>query len=386
VGESGGAGKSEATFVLSEGTGPWEFARPLPATRNTQLDGWRAFAVAGVMWHHWTPATWRGPWPFELGLFYFLTLTGFLITRILLRDRAEGESRGGPWRAKAYRCFQKRRLARILAPCYAAMLFALVMGAPDIRAHAPVYFAHLANFHMAWLPQWPSGTAHYWTLAIQMQFYFFWPLAVFFAPRRALVWVFAACVVLAPVARALLSRHFPAIYHTEAMGITALDYLGVGALLALALARGMKAGDLRLSRVAWLAWAGYLILYGSHQLGFPRGGFACLQQTLLALGFAGLISATLAGLHGLPGRVLNHPAVQHIGRLSYALYLFHATMPLLIGKVLPFLWAPVFDGPLLALRLAVFALASWGAAWLCWRWLEGPERVRFPRLAALIRD
>ena len=80
--------------------------------------------------------------------------------------------------------------------------------------------------------------------------------------------------------------------------------------------------------------------------------------------------------------MLDHPAVQHVGRLSYGLYLFHAPVPLFLGWVLPWLWHPVFDGPLLAVRLAVFALVSWGVAWLCWRWLEGPDRLRFPRLAA----
>lgn len=63
----------------------WDTSRNLNSGRNTQLDGWRAFAVLGVMWPHWAPPAWRGGIPFEIGLFYFLTLTGFLITRILLK-------------------------------------------------------------------------------------------------------------------------------------------------------------------------------------------------------------------------------------------------------------------------------------------------------------
>ncbi len=364
----------------------WEFSERLATTRNTQLDGWRAFAVVGVMWHHWAPAAWRGPFPFEIGLFFFLTLTGFLITRILLQARVEGEATGKDWRAKAFLSFQKRRMARILAPCYVAMLFALLVGAPDIRAHALAYFGHLANFHMAWMREWPSGTAHYWTLAIQMQFYFIWPLVIFFTPRRALVWVFVVCTWMAPLSRLLIGRYVPGIYHSEAITLTAGDYLGVGALLALALQRGMTAGDVRGSRAAWFAFVGYVALYGCHLLGVSCGGLGMIQQTLLAVLFAGLISATLAGVRGIPGRVLNHPAVQHIGRLSYGLYLFHAPMPLLIGKLLPFLWFPIFDGPLLVLRLLVFALASWGVAWLCWRWLEGPDRLRFPPRSALLHE
>jgi len=363
----------------------WEFHPHLAATRNTQLDGWRAIAVAGVMWHHWSPAAWRGPFPFEIGLFFFLTLSGFLTTRALLAARAAGEGAGHNWRAAAYRSFQQRRLARILAPCYAAMCFAIVVGAPDIRAHVLAYFGQVANFHMAWLREWPSGTAHYWTLAIQMQFYLVWPLVVFFAPRRALGGIFAACLVLAPLARLVIERWIPGIQHSEAISLTALDYLGAGSWLALALHRGMQPGDRRLARVTWLATVGYLTLYVRSQAGLAGGGLGYVQQTLLAVAFTGLIAATLAGFHGITARLLDHPAVQRVGGLSYGLYLFHATVPLLIGKVLPFLWWPAFDGPLLAVRLAVFALASWGMARLCWRWLEGPDRRRFPRLAALIQ-
>jgi peptidoglycan/LPS O-acetylase OafA/YrhL len=352
------------------------------ATRNTQLDGWRAIAVLGVMWHHWAPPEWRGPVPFEIGLFFFLTLTGFLITRILLRERAAGEAAGGGWRRRAYRGFQHRRLARILVPCYVAMLFAIAVGASDIRAHPLAYFAHVSNFHMARMEGWPSGTAHYWTLAIQMQFYLLWPVVVYLTPRRALGPVFMAFVVAAPLSRILIDRWLPGIHHGEAITTSAFDYFGVGALLALAFERGLKEGDRRVAFAGWLAFAGYAVIYTLREAGRPVGWLGPAQQTLLAVAIAGLISSTLAGFHGHRRRVLDHPAIQHVGRLSYGLYLFHTPAPLLLGWVLPQLWKfPVFDGPLLGLRLAVFALVSWALAWLCHRWLEGPDRLRIPWLA-----
>lgn len=353
----------------------------MAATRNTQLDGWRAFAVVGVMWFHWLPEL-RGPFPFEIGLFFFLTLTGFLITRILLRERAAGEAAGGSWRRRAYRGFQHRRLARILTPCYVAMLFAILVGAPDIRSHPLLYFGHVSNFHMAMMEGWPSGTAHYWTLAIQMQFYLFWPLLVFLAPRRLLGWLFAGCVLLAPLSRFVLERWFPEIQHVQAVTTSAFDYFGVGALLALAFERGVREGDRCIAIAGWLAFSAYAVIYAFNEAGRSLPGCGIFQQTFLAVAFAGLISTTLAGFRGRRRWLLDHPAVQHIGRLSYGLYLFHTPVPLFLGHVLPFLWHPVFDGPLLGVRIAVFALASWGVAWLCWRWLEGPDRLRFPRLAA----
>ena len=322
------------------------------------------------MWLHWAPREWRGSFPFEIGLFFFLTLTGFLITRILLRERALGEGGGGKWRTKTYLHFQKRRMLRILIPCYAAMIFAILVGAPDIRENWPAYFGHWSNFHMAGLENWPSGTAHYWTLALQMQFYLLWPLVVFLTPRRWLAGVLVLCVMLAPLSRMILDLWYPEIHHSEAITTTALDYFGIGALLALAIEQGMKAGDRRLGRISKIAFAGYAVLYLCNEVDQRVSGFCYIQQTLVAVAFAGLISATLKGFEGVIGKTLDHPAVQHVGRLSFGLYLFHTPVPLLLGWVLPWLWFPFFSGPWLAVRLFVFGFTSWGIAWLCWRYLE----------------
>jgi peptidoglycan/LPS O-acetylase OafA/YrhL len=342
----------------------------LAAIRNTQLDGWRAFAVLGVMCQHWLPVKWHGWFPFEIGLFYFLTLTGFFITRILLRERTVAESHGGKWRVEAYLHFQKRRMVRILIPCYVAMLFAIAVGAPDIRAHWPAYFGHWSNFHMAWLDGWPSGTAHYWTLAIQMQFYLIWPLLVFLTPRRWLAPAFLTASALAPLTRLILAKWFPEIHHGEAISSSALDYFGIGALLALAMDRGMKVGDKRLRTAAWIAFAGYAVLYSLGEMGRQVPGLCYIQQTLVSLVFAGLISATLAGIGGCVGKILEHPAVQHVGKLSFGFYLFHTPVPLLLGFVLPQLWEPFFTGYWQLIRIAAFGLTAWGLAWLCWRYLE----------------
>jgi peptidoglycan/LPS O-acetylase OafA/YrhL len=212
-----------------------------------------------------------------------------------------------------------------------------------------------------------------------MQFYLVWPLWVYAVPRRALAWVFAGTAALAPLSRFVIHQWLPGVHHPGALTPAALDYLGTGALLALALARGMQAGDPRLRRMAWAALAGYVVLYGLDVAGRPVPGLCHFQQTLLAVAMAGLISSTLAGLRGPVGRALEHPAIQHLGRLSYGLYLFHTAVPLLLGWLLPPLWDPRFEAPLLALRLPVFALATWGIAWLCWRWFEGPRRLSLLR-------
>lgn len=347
--------------------------------RNPSLDGWRAIAVLGVAWLHWTIPAWRGPIPFEIGLYFFLTLTGFLITRILLRERDAGEASGAPWRLAVVKRFQWRRALRILIPCYAAMLFGLIVGAEDLRGHPLIYFAQVSNFHLATVAESVDGTAHYWTLAIQQQFYLVWPLLVFLLPRRALAPAFIIAIGMAPLSRLVLLHHFPEIPNPGMITTSALDFLGGGSLLALALHRGLDPGDKRLRLPVWTAFAAYIVLYSFDIQGRPLPGLRHFQQTLLTVAMVGLIAATLAGLPGALSRVLESRPIQHLAQISYSFYLLHNLVPLAIGWVAPFLWQ--IDGPPgTAIRFVVFGLASWGLAWVSWRWIEKPvERLRSQR-------
>ena len=347
----------------------------MAAARNTQLDGWRAFAVLGVMWLHWAPREWRGAIPFEMGLYFFLVLTGFFVTRLCLHDRDAG-------RPRAYRTFLTRRGLRILVPCTAAMAIGWIAGAPDLRAHPLWYLSQLSNFHIARLPEWPSGTSHYWTLAIQSQFYLLWPLLVLFCPRRALAPLILAIILAAPLSRFLLATFLPDLPHPGAVTGCALDYLGTGALLALSIHRGLDPADLRLKRAALAAGVIYLVLYVLDESGRPLPVLRYFQQSFLSLALAGVIAASITGLPKWLAASLEHSATQHVARLSYSLYLLHTIIPIALGHLAPFLWKLPDHGPGLAVRLLAFALASWGAAWLSWRYIEVPTEGLRRRITA----
>lgn len=341
----------------------------LAGQRNTQIDGWRALAVLGVMWHHWAPKEWREVFPFEIGLFFFLTLTGFLISRILLNAR---ESPGV--RMPQYGGFLRRRIGRLALPCMVAMGFAWLCGADDIREHPWWYVFHLSNFHMALNEAWPSGTAPLWTLAIQIQFYFVWPLLILWTSQRVLPWLFALCMVLAPVSRWGFATFYPQVFHSEAIPLCALDYFGAGALLAWFLRENRADPHGRVLAIFSLpSVIAYVWIYTAREWGARPSWSGYCQQSFLALAMACLIGLTLHGFKGGLGRLLDHPIPQHIGKISYGLYLFHAIVPLALGYLMPFLWvdAGAYQSWLTVARLVVFALASWGTAWACWRWLEG---------------
>lgn len=355
---------------------PCPYRSPPPRTpavatkRNTQLDGWRAFGVLGVMWLHWIPDAWETPLPFETGLYFFLTLTGFFVTRVVLRDRAAGKP-------NLYSIMIRRRALRILIPCFAAFVFAWIVRAPDFIAHPWWYLLQLANFHIATLSEWPSGTSHYWTLAIQSQFYLLWPLVVLALPTRLLAPACLATAALAPLSRFILVREFPHLPLAGAVTSCSLDYLGLGALLAVLMQRGMAPDDRRLKTTAWISGTIYVVLYALEEAGHPIAGIRYFKQTFLTVALCGLIAASLSGLPRWLAALLQHRGTQHIAKISYSLYLLHSLVPLALGWVIPFLWHLPESHATSALKMAVFALASWGLCWLSWRYIEVPvERWR----------
>jgi len=327
--------------------------------------------MLGVAWFHWTPPTWQGPFPFPIGIYFFFVLTGFLITGGLLRDRDRGESSAAPWRAAALKNFLFRRGLRILAPYYAAMMLGWIFRAQDL-SHAPWwYLLHLSNWHMA-MHGWADFTAHFWTLAVQQQFYVIWPLVIWWLPRRMLAPAMLLGVALAPLTRLLTPWLEQGFVIPSIITPNLFDYLGLGSLLALAVHRGMPLDHKGLRRISLLCAAAYATLYCGKLAGHNLPGIFPVYQTLLAVACCGLVAAAAVGFTGWRQAVLTNPAIQHIGRLSYSLYLFHNFAPVM-DSVLSFCrldWA--FHGPGMLVRLAVLALFSWAIAWLSWRFIETP--------------
>jgi peptidoglycan/LPS O-acetylase OafA/YrhL len=347
--------------------------------RAVQLDGLRALAMVAIAWDHWLPKHWPRVIPFEVFLFFFLVLTGYLITGSLLRERDRGETRGGSWKWQAMKTYQIRRGLRILAPYYAALALAWIVRAPDVTGPSILwYLFHLSNIHMAFLGDWPFGTNHFWSLAIQQQFYLIWPFVIWFMPRRLLVASVVLFALIGPVTRWFYPSFETWVAWPNLMTWACLDYFGIGGLLALAVHRGMSLESPGLRWLSGFALVGYLVFFIGHAMGFPTFGMRSLQQTLLAIALCGLIAATSVGFSGILGKILEHPVLQRIGQVSYGIYLFHNLAPLVTGKLMWFLWNGAFEDGVGALfRIAIYAAVTWGLTLASWRWIEQPlQEVR----------
>jgi peptidoglycan/LPS O-acetylase OafA/YrhL len=341
--------------------------------RAAQLDGLRAVAMLAICWDHWRPEVWARWFPYEIFLFFFLVMTGYLITGSLLRERERSDGAGKPWRTRALRVYHIRRGLRILAPYYAALAIAFILGAKDLWAAPLWYLLHVSNLHMATLADWPDGTNHFWSLAMQQQFYLVWPFVIWFLPRRALAWAMLLFTAIGPATRWFhddLARWFA---RPDVLTPACFDYFGAGGLLALAAHRGMRLESPALRSLSVIAFAGYLTIYGLNAAGHPTPGFRSFQQTFLAVALCGFIAAAAVGFPGLVGKALLLPWLQRIGALSYGVYLFHNIAPLVAGKPFWFLWGPAFQGLIWdLLRMTLFAAVTWLLALASWRWIEEP--------------
>ncbi|MBK1880800.1 acyltransferase [Luteolibacter pohnpeiensis] len=354
--------------------------------RAVQLDGLRAIAMMAIAWDHWCPRGWPRVFPFEICLYLFLVLTGYLITGSLLRERDRAEERGGPWRMQSLKTYQIRRGLRILAPYYASLAFALLVGASDMWRSLGWYVFHVANIHIAKIGFWPPGTSHYWSLSMQQQFYLIWPFIIWFLPKRTLPFAIFAFAAIAPISRLFVAEIGTWVAWPDKLTWNAFDYFGIGGLMAWAIHRGMSLESPGLRWISVASWMVFIWLFVGYEHHWPSFGLGFLQQSFLSVGLCGLIAATSVGFKGPIQILLENPILQRIGTLSYGVYLFHNLAPLAAGKIMPFLWNGHFDTGFTALiRIAVFSAITWIMTLASWRWIELPlqsVRNRFNPLDA----
>lgn len=352
------------------------------------LQALRAFAVAGPMLAHlWpttvpdSPLTTRITGIGVLGVDLFFVISGFLITGILLDARARVEQGDGTIRG-VFAAFYARRTLRIF-PVYWLLLIALAAaGVADVREHFAWEFSYLTNVLIALRGEWlPHGESHFWSLAVEEQFYLIWPLVILLLPRRALVPVMIAVIALAPLFRWYAVREL-SIYHAAVLTPACMDVLGLGALLALLWrmrAHRPAAFDNFVNFAGITGTAGsayyiscYLQQHDSWIVAAP------LARSCYALLFTAVVARAALGFAGVARRIAEYPPIAYLGSISYAMYLFHplvAQAPIL-GR---FLGALTTEQPVVGFFLQVILTVAAAAA--SWRWLEGPINALRRRFA-----
>jgi len=329
---------------VDQTTPPRASAETVPA-----LDGVRGLAILLVLAHNENPFDDGGPL-FErlaglaanvgwVGVQLFFVLSGYLISGILL------DTRGSPG---YYRAFFGRRVLRIFPLYYAVLLVCLVilpaLGlAPERlladREHRIWLWTYLIN----WAEPLGCGVAafpHFWSLAVEEQFYLVWPFVVRRTTPRRLLQVAVVLVVLALAARVGFRLAGVGEGGPYMFTICRMDALALGGAVAALL----RIPEYHERAVRWrgrvsLVVSALFVLGLFATRGYPRTTFSgqTFGYTILAVTFAAVVLLVVLDHErgrGWVGAVFKNAVLRSFGKYSYAIYLFHQPLNQMVGTPL----------------------------------------------------
>jgi peptidoglycan/LPS O-acetylase OafA/YrhL len=312
------------------------------------------------------------------GVDLFFVLSGFLITGIL--DDAKGSS-------NYFRVFYARRMLRILPLYYGALLVLFVMPHLVTAPGAPKFFVsikdqlwywfYLQNFHP--LPPLFVGLAgHFWSLAVEEQFYLVWPLVILLLSRKNALRLCMFLFIFSIAYRALIHVVNP-IFASPVNTLAQLDGLTVGSALAL-LYRTPGGTDWIRRRLPLLTAASLGGIVAIYVVDIPSVKRA-LIRTFLALLFGCVLTYAIEQREGLLQRFFSSRVMRFFGKYSYGMYVLHVPLvPIaFLAGITPRRLA-FFGSELLGalLYIAVMVTASTAAAWVSYNIYE-KHFLRFKR-------
>lgn len=363
---------------------------PASDGRVSSVDGLRGIAILLVMLSHFVRAPRSGVLLDRLfwsvasvgwcGVDLFFVLSGFLITGILLDGIEAGSSP---------RNFYARRMLRVV-PVYYVLLTLILLVRPRILPGDDVALGHLAlkqgwywgfagNVLLTRPGEWDAAvqwTLHFWSLAVEEQFYLVWPLLIWIGGRRHAAKLCIAALLVSVVGRIVWWRTMHDPVGSYVLTPLRFDGLAAGAFVAVMLRderlRSRMEGSAAVIALAALAFFSVLVSLTPEPENFQQK-MQVLGFPVLAIGFAALLVLALRPDRRL-ARWLSVRPLRVAGRYSYAAYLLHYPVIFAIASfglrddALPRIGGSQLHSMLL---LAVVAgSASFALAWMSWHLLE----------------
>ncbi len=261
----------------------------------------------------------------HMGVHLFFILSGFLITGILLDSRSQPDY---------FRNFYVRRVLRI-APAYLLMVAVLFFTHSITARYLAVCLLCLCN-----MPSLLGASSEYsalWSLSVEEQFYFVWPLIIRKLSRRSFTLLCTALVLLTPVLRFVLLYGPPLLQDIRFKTWAVADFFAAGALLAIA-ARLPHLRPRMRQAIAPLLLLGAALFLLQHLLPHPS------TRTLINLAHATYLEPWLFGFSGFVLLAFLHPGIAapiayrplvFLAKISYGLYLCHPFLFTLINAHWP---------------------------------------------------
>jgi peptidoglycan/LPS O-acetylase OafA/YrhL len=319
--------------------------------RFDSLDGLRGFAVILVILFHFARLSFIS-FSFEIGWIgvqLFFVLSGFLITRILLKNPKNSIT-------LFLKQFYFRRILRIF-PLYffylllITVIFVITHEPDDFLIDLPYLATFTYNFSIL-LPEWKLSRmhVHLWSLSVEEQFYLIWPLLIYFLSEKSVRKIILLIIFISPLLRILIEINISST--NDDLKGNIIYWLTISHFDAFALGGAinfLNGSLLRISKFYWLVItltaviiAGALnIMSLSHlnkfdysSLGYPihgiQNGQYIWSYTLLNLFFASLVWYLISSRKTL----LDFKPLRTLGKISYGMYVYHFLLIIIFDKVL----------------------------------------------------
>lgn len=365
------------------------------------LDSLRALAVIAVMFHHFNESyfkTTRYGYLALAGVNLFFVLSGFLITGILIRARNLLEAEGRE-KTNILVKFYLHRFFRIFPLYYLLVALALLVGISTASKYWLPLLTYTFNYTMISSSQFIEPFSHFWTLAVEAQFYVIWPFFVLFIPRLALIPLTSLLVFISPLYRYLIlmgpnnsNQIYPGElgWHISLFGLrsshlgsyvsllSCIDVLCIGALLALITLSKRHKDMLRLLRYWIVPVATLLVIvfwfFPDQKIldVYIRDIDFVIGKVPIGLIFAFIIYQLTRPQFGLLGVLSSWHLLRYLGKISYGLYVYHPFVPYSLAGVFALAgikWPQWLTGS--SALILSFAL-SLTAASLSWAYFERP--------------
>lgn len=297
-----------------------------------QLNGIRFIAVFLVLLDHWLVPILPVPLG-HLGVVIFFVLSGFLITRILFLNADEiQQTKSSAW-PKIIR-FIYRRSLRIF-PIYFILLFiGLIFNISNFKELWPWLISYTPNLYIMIKGQWLGTWDHLWSLAVEEQYYLFFPYFILFLSKKNYVRLFIIMISIGILSRMIfylivphdsIEKYWMFSYVNP---LSAIDCFGMGGLLAYFyhydynyLLKIAEKKNLLLITISAVFIS--LILSNYSVYTYDNIWFSIFERSISAIFAYFLIMNALMERNNYLGVLLENKVVIYLGSISYGIYLYH---------------------------------------------------------------
>lgn len=309
------------------------------------LDALRAFAIFFVIITHWGPHTIRSSKALtffltrilpngEFGVDLFFVLSGFLITSILIKAKAEATAGN---RAGIIKSFYIRRALRIFPVYFALVAIMYMLNDAYVKNNLLYFLTYTSNLLVFNTKAWLSFS-HTWSLSVEEQFYLIWPWVIILSPKKHLFSICIACIFIGIISGIALQYLYGDFYYV--LTLPCITAFAIGSLYACSQSNPKLSK--KVSRIFLILLPVCIILFFFHQFDYK---FSFMRAVNSVIAINVIIYVVKEKYNRVTAYILNNRLLISIGKISYGIYLYHYIVPGIYYRLIDHLNQSAHFGP-----------------------------------------